>query len=170
MTLSPSQEAGRGTRRSPPGADKCERPVLRAIQHFSCFPFQDRTTFRSASCKMSIDTVKMISAEGHEFIVDRKCATISGTIKSMLTGPGWILIIVVISSAYSFRNFLEQAISLNQPREKLRSLRSQQKSWRKSSSTCTTNFVTQTTRRTRSFLFSKLSPKLPSNSLWRQTS
>lgn len=30
--------------------------------------------------------VKLISAEGHEFIVDRNCAMISGTIKAMLTG------------------------------------------------------------------------------------
>ncbi len=44
---------------------------------------------------MSIDTVKMISAEGHEFIVDRKCVTISGTIKSMLTGPGSNSLVVV---------------------------------------------------------------------------
>jgi transcription elongation factor B subunit 1 len=28
--------------------------------------------------------VKLISAEGHEFYVDRKCALVSGTIKSML--------------------------------------------------------------------------------------
>lgn len=35
-----------------------------------------------------MEPIKLISAEGHEFIVDRKCATISGTIKSMLTGPG----------------------------------------------------------------------------------
>eukprot|EP01113_Clastostelium_recurvatum_P046997 TRINITY_DN831_c0_g1_i1.p1 TRINITY_DN831_c0_g1~~TRINITY_DN831_c0_g1_i1.p1 ORF type:complete len:121 (+),score=33.74 TRINITY_DN831_c0_g1_i1:47-364(+) len=34
------------------------------------------------------DTVKLISAEGHEFIVDRKAALVSGTIKSMLSGPG----------------------------------------------------------------------------------
>ena len=34
------------------------------------------------------DTVKLISAEGHEFIVDRKAAMVSGTIKSMLSGPG----------------------------------------------------------------------------------
>ena len=30
--------------------------------------------------------VKLISAEGHEFWVDRKCACISGTIKAMLSG------------------------------------------------------------------------------------
>lgn len=30
--------------------------------------------------------VKLISAEGHEFFVDRRCAMVSGTIKSMLSG------------------------------------------------------------------------------------
>jgi len=30
--------------------------------------------------------IKLISAEGHEFYVDRKCAMVSGTIKSMLAG------------------------------------------------------------------------------------
>ncbi|KAJ1458719.1 BTB/POZ protein [Pelagophyceae sp. CCMP2097] len=30
--------------------------------------------------------VKLISAEGHEFYVDRKCANTSGTIKAMLSG------------------------------------------------------------------------------------
>jgi len=35
-----------------------------------------------------VDTVKLISAEGHEFIIDRKAAMVSGTIKSMLSGPG----------------------------------------------------------------------------------
>jgi len=38
--------------------------------------------------KQGFDTVKLISAEGHEFIVDRKAAMVSGTIKSMLSGPG----------------------------------------------------------------------------------
>ena len=36
----------------------------------------------------SVETVKLISADGHEFVVDRKCALVSGTIKSMLSGPG----------------------------------------------------------------------------------
>lgn len=31
-------------------------------------------------------TIKLISAEGHEFFVDRKCAMVSGTIKAMLAG------------------------------------------------------------------------------------
>jgi hypothetical protein len=30
--------------------------------------------------------VKLISAEGHEFFVDRRCALVSGTIKQMLSG------------------------------------------------------------------------------------
>jgi len=34
------------------------------------------------------DTVKLISSDGFEFIIDRKCAMISGTIKNMLSSPG----------------------------------------------------------------------------------
>ena len=30
--------------------------------------------------------IKLISAEGHEFYVDRRCAGVSGTIKAMLEG------------------------------------------------------------------------------------
>ena len=30
--------------------------------------------------------IKLISAEGHEFLIDRKCASSSGTIKAMLSG------------------------------------------------------------------------------------
>ncbi|CAK4122961.1 unnamed protein product [Aphanomyces euteiches] len=33
-----------------------------------------------------VDYVKLISAEGQEFYVVRKCAMVSGTIKAMLTG------------------------------------------------------------------------------------
>mmetsp|Transcript_42577 Transcript_42577/g.99060 ORF Transcript_42577/g.99060 Transcript_42577/m.99060 type:complete len:101 (-) Transcript_42577:108-410(-) len=33
------------------------------------------------------DYVTLISAEGHEFVVERRCALVSGTIKAMLTGP-----------------------------------------------------------------------------------
>lgn len=32
--------------------------------------------------------VKLISSEGHEFIISRDCAMASGTIRAMLTGPG----------------------------------------------------------------------------------
>jgi transcription elongation factor B subunit 1 len=30
--------------------------------------------------------IKLISGEGHEFFVDRRCAMVSGTIKAMLSG------------------------------------------------------------------------------------
>lgn len=33
--------------------------------------------------------VKLISSDGHEFIVKREHALTSGTIKAMLSGPGW---------------------------------------------------------------------------------
>ncbi|MCD7454215.1 hypothetical protein HAX54_023969 [Datura stramonium] len=34
------------------------------------------------------DTVKLISAEGFEFIIDKKAAMVSQTIRNMLTSPG----------------------------------------------------------------------------------
>ena len=51
------------------------RPVLYTVVH--ALPMAD--TEESAY-------VKLISAEGHEFYLDRKCATLSGTIKAMLSG------------------------------------------------------------------------------------
>mmetsp|Transcript_24582 Transcript_24582/g.49826 ORF Transcript_24582/g.49826 Transcript_24582/m.49826 type:complete len:101 (-) Transcript_24582:412-714(-) len=33
------------------------------------------------------DYVTLISAEGFEFVIERRCALMSGTIKAMLTGP-----------------------------------------------------------------------------------
>lgn len=35
--------------------------------------------------------VKLISAEGHEFIVDRRCAMVSGTVRAMLEGARAVL-------------------------------------------------------------------------------
>lgn len=35
-----------------------------------------------------LDTVKLISGDGFEYIIDRKCAMASGTIKNMLSSPG----------------------------------------------------------------------------------
>ena len=35
-----------------------------------------------------IETVKLISSDLFEFIIDRKCAMASGTIKNMLSSPG----------------------------------------------------------------------------------
>jgi Skp1 family, tetramerisation domain len=39
-----------------------------------------------ADAEQSSTMIKLISAEGHEFIVDRRCAMVSGTIKAMLSG------------------------------------------------------------------------------------
>ncbi|KAI8928811.1 BTB/POZ protein [Entophlyctis helioformis] len=36
----------------------------------------------------SSETVKLVSADGFEFVIDRKCAMASGTIKNMLSSPG----------------------------------------------------------------------------------
>ena len=36
------------------------------------------------------ETVKLISSDGFEFIINRKCAMASGTIKNMLSSPGRI--------------------------------------------------------------------------------
>lgn len=34
------------------------------------------------------DTVKLISAEGFEFVIDKKAAMVSQTIRNMFTSPG----------------------------------------------------------------------------------
>lgn len=35
------------------------------------------------------DMVKLISAEGFEFVIDKKAAMVSQTIRNMLTSPGY---------------------------------------------------------------------------------
>lgn len=35
------------------------------------------------------DTVKLISAEGFEFVIDKEAAMVSQTIRNMLTSPGF---------------------------------------------------------------------------------
>lgn len=40
--------------------------------------------------------VKMISSDGHEFIIKREHALTSGTIKNMLSGPGKLCIVCCI--------------------------------------------------------------------------
>jgi len=42
--------------------------------------------------KSDLETVKLNSADGHQFIVHRKAAMISGTIKSMLSENGMIAV------------------------------------------------------------------------------
>ena len=37
---------------------------------------------------MADDYVTLVSAEGFEFVIERRYALISGTIKAMLSGPG----------------------------------------------------------------------------------
>lgn len=43
---------------------------------------------RAASTVVPMDPVKLIAADGSEIILDRRAAMVSGTIKSMLSGPG----------------------------------------------------------------------------------
>ena len=54
----------------------------------------------AASSKGDLDTVKLISADGHVFVIDRRAAMVSGTIKSMLTGPGTPLLRPSFSPSY----------------------------------------------------------------------
>ena len=42
----------------------------------------------SAKAATSMDPVKLIAQDGSEIIIDRRAALVSGTIKSMLAGPG----------------------------------------------------------------------------------
>ena len=42
----------------------------------------------SARAQNSMDPVKLIASDGSEIILDRRAAMVSGTIKSMLSGPG----------------------------------------------------------------------------------
>jgi transcription elongation factor B subunit 1 len=46
----------------------------------------------------SSEYVTLVSAEGFEFVVERRCALMSGTIKAMLTGPGLPALILLYFS------------------------------------------------------------------------
>jgi hypothetical protein len=48
-------------------------------------------------------TVKLISADGHEFVIDRKAAMVSGTIRSMLSGPSTYQAIYLFVLFFFFR-------------------------------------------------------------------
>merc|ERR1712070_700902 len=41
--------------------------------------------------EMGPETVKLISSEGHEYIIEREAAMVSGTIKNMLSSPGMFM-------------------------------------------------------------------------------
>eukprot|EP00965_Chrysotila_dentata_P184290 6084469-Pleurochrysis_carterae.AAC.2 len=45
-------------------------------------------TTSNASQGLVMDPVKLIASDGSEIILDRRAAMVSGTIKSMLSGPG----------------------------------------------------------------------------------
>ena len=47
-----------------------------------------RAAAASARAQSSMDPVKLIASDGTEIIIDRRAALVSGTIKSMLAGPG----------------------------------------------------------------------------------
>ncbi|KND00445.1 elongin C [Spizellomyces punctatus DAOM BR117] len=43
---------------------------------------------QSLNDEVMAETVKLVSSDGFEFVIDRKCAMASGTIKNMLSSPG----------------------------------------------------------------------------------
>ena len=47
-----------------------------------------KAALASARAQSSMDPVKLIASDGSEIIIDRRAALVSGTIKSMLAGPG----------------------------------------------------------------------------------
>jgi transcription elongation factor B subunit 1 len=47
-----------------------------------------RQAAASRRAQASMDPVKLIASDGSEIIIDRRAAMVSGTIKSMLAGPG----------------------------------------------------------------------------------
>jgi len=62
-------------------------PFENAISHFH--NQNDSTTQERKKKKMKKeDTVKLISSDGFEFVVDKEAAMVSQTIRNMLTSPG----------------------------------------------------------------------------------
>ena len=49
--------------------------------------------------------VKLVSSDGHEFIVKREHALTSGTIKAMLSGPGQLLLIRPLQCLTDYSHF-----------------------------------------------------------------
>ena len=47
-----------------------------------------RAAAATARAQNAMDPVKLIASDGSEIIIDRKAALVSGTIKSMIQGPG----------------------------------------------------------------------------------
>lgn len=104
--------------------------------------------------------MKLVSAEGFEFIIDYKAACVSNTIRNMLSSQGalavasfWVPYLAGRGSS-ACSTFAEgfsppashdpQAASRRQSLGKSSSLRSQRPSWRRPSSTFTTSSGTRT--------------------------
>lgn len=51
------------------------------------------------------DTVKLISAEGFEFVIDKKAAMVSQTIRNMLTSPGLMFLYFSIHKFDDYSEF-----------------------------------------------------------------
>lgn len=49
------------------------------------------------------DTVKLISAEGFEFVIDRKAALVSNTLRNMLTSTGSVTLALLFSVSFPYR-------------------------------------------------------------------
>ena len=47
-----------------------------------------RAAAAASRAQTSMDPVKLIASDGTEIIIDKRAAMVSGTIKSMLSGPG----------------------------------------------------------------------------------
>jgi Skp1 family, tetramerisation domain len=64
--------------------DNCPRPEPSPSTEDRFVSIKNMAQQSDALC----DTVKLISSDMFEFIIDRKCAMSSGTIKNMLSSPG----------------------------------------------------------------------------------
>lgn len=53
----------------------------------------------AAAAATPMDPVKLIASDGTEIILDRRAAMVSGTIKSMLSGPGTQELVAAVVAA-----------------------------------------------------------------------
>lgn len=67
------------------------------------------------------ETVKLISAEGFEFVIDKKAAMVSQTLRNMLTSPGFYFVIelnycsklgfIFLISSFGLRNSIDMELN-----------------------------------------------------------
>ena len=120
-----------------------------------------KAAIASAKSQSSMDPVKLIASDGSEIIIDRKAAMVSGTIKSMLAGPGAaratlltfasnagspVLAVLTAATIESISNSptlcsLSQARSRNHSKARSNSPRSTPRCWRRRCSISTTSSV-----------------------------